>query len=117
MTVERMAYSLRELAEALGICEKTVRNWRIAGIGPPCFRPGGKDWLYPVEGVQQWLREGSGMVEMSAIADKIEDNDHHRICSKPEENANQECTFVHSTVAYNDRTQALLGSLNGHNRS
>jgi hypothetical protein len=46
-----------ELATELGACTRTIARWRALRIGPP-FVKSGKQILYNVETVRQWLANG-----------------------------------------------------------
>jgi len=54
-TVSRLALSMREAAEALGISDRTLWSWTKDGI-IPAVRIGGR-WLYPVDVIREWLKE------------------------------------------------------------
>ena len=53
-TVPRLALSMREVAESLGVSERTVAQWVSAGVAPPSFRQG-RLRLFPVAAVEAWL--------------------------------------------------------------
>lgn len=53
-TVPRLALSARELAESLGVSERTVAGWVSDGTAPPSFHRG-RLRLFPVAAVQAWL--------------------------------------------------------------
>jgi hypothetical protein len=46
-----------KLAAELGHCARTLARWRALRIGPP-FTMSGKQVLYNVEAVRQWLAAG-----------------------------------------------------------
>jgi excisionase family DNA binding protein len=52
--VPRMALLTRELAESLGVSERTVAGWVAEGTAPPSFHRG-RLRLFPVAAVQAWL--------------------------------------------------------------
>lgn len=52
--IPRLALSVRELAESLGVSERTVAGWTASGEGPPSLTMG-RLRLYPVAAVQTWL--------------------------------------------------------------
>jgi predicted DNA-binding transcriptional regulator AlpA len=46
-----------EVAEVLGVEEKTLANWRSQGKGPKYRKPGGKFVRYDWADVNAWLAE------------------------------------------------------------
>jgi hypothetical protein len=44
------------IASYLGITVSTYRKWRMAGYGPPTFKPG-KQVMARIEAVEEWLAE------------------------------------------------------------
>lgn len=52
--VPRLALRVREAAEAMGICERTLSTWTKAGGIPHVRR--GHVILYPVSVIDAWLR-------------------------------------------------------------
>ena len=44
-----------EVADYLHKSEKTLRNWRSLGIGPPYYKPVGGGILYRWPEVEKWL--------------------------------------------------------------
>jgi excisionase family DNA binding protein len=55
-TVPRLALSVRETAEALGISERTLAAAVQAGTAPPSFLFG-RLRLFPVRSVERWLQD------------------------------------------------------------
>ena len=52
--------STKEVAEAFGLADQTLRQWRMKGEGPPYYRVGdGQRYRvrYDVEKVEAWLIE------------------------------------------------------------
>lgn len=47
-----------ECAYVLGVASRTLKNWRKAGVGPPCgLLPGKKKYTYLKSDVLQWVKE------------------------------------------------------------
>ena len=55
-TVPRLALSVRETAESIGISERTLAAAVAAGTAPPSFLFG-RLRLFPVAAVQGWLQD------------------------------------------------------------
>lgn len=55
-TIPRLALSVRETAEALGISERTLAAAVQAGTAPPSFLFG-RLRLFPVRAVDRWLQD------------------------------------------------------------
>ena len=41
----------------LGMSDRTLRDWRQRGVGPPCYRA--HRWLYPLDEFCTWLQNRS----------------------------------------------------------
>lgn len=54
--IQRRLMTRAEVAQELGVEEKTLRNWRSRGYGPPGFRVG-KAVRYRRDEVDRWLAE------------------------------------------------------------
>jgi len=55
----------REVAEALGVCVGTLRNWHYKGKGPVRYKRGQKLTFYLRSDVLAWIRDGKdNSVEM-----------------------------------------------------
>lgn len=52
-TVEKLALNTREVAEMLGVCERTV--WSLGKTGKIPTVKAGKRILYPVEGLRKFV--------------------------------------------------------------
>ena len=50
----------REAAERVGRSVYTLRNWRTRGTGPPFVRYLGKQPLYPVTDLDEWIKAQLG---------------------------------------------------------
>jgi prophage regulatory protein len=44
-----------EVSERYGIKVPTLRWWRHIGEGPPSFKLGKKNVVYPVDGLERWI--------------------------------------------------------------
>lgn len=58
-TVPRLALSVREAADALGISERTLAAAVQAGTAPPSFLFG-RLRLFPIRAVERWLQDQLG---------------------------------------------------------
>jgi len=57
--MEKLAFTLKEAAEAANVSEPTMRNWvHIKGF--PAFRTG-KKWIVPVDAFRRWLEQQAGV--------------------------------------------------------
>lgn len=56
--VQRLAYTVKEAAAALGVSPRTVYDL-IHSSGFPCLRVGGR-WKIPVEMLAEWVRQQAG---------------------------------------------------------
>jgi excisionase family DNA binding protein len=57
---ERIALSIAEAAEQVGMSEKTIRDWIKAGKFPAVQLGGRKGrWLVPVDALRRWLDDRS----------------------------------------------------------
>lgn len=52
----RLALTPKEAAEALGIPEKTLSNWRYLRVGPPYVKAGGHI-RYPINRLREWMTD------------------------------------------------------------
>ena len=52
--VPRLALSMREVAESLGISQRTLAGWVADGTAPPSFHRG-RLRLFPVAALEAWL--------------------------------------------------------------
>jgi DNA-binding transcriptional MerR regulator len=60
-TVTRIAYSAEETAEAIGVSERTVKNWTELGLLPVARIEGRV--LYPVDMLREWIEERAAAVK------------------------------------------------------
>lgn len=74
MTVELMAYSAAQAAEAIGVSPDRVRELCARG-DLPGRRIGGR-WLIPVRRLEQWLEDGPDV-----LADRSAPSRHGRVAS------------------------------------
>ena len=57
--MDKLAFTLKEAAEAASISEPTMRNWvHIKGF--PATRAG-KKWIIPVDAFRRWLEQQAGV--------------------------------------------------------
>lgn len=58
VTLPKDRYLLKtaEFAKAIGSSPKTVRNWRLAGLGPRPTRLSASDVRYTPEDIEAWVR-------------------------------------------------------------
>lgn len=45
----------KQLAQQLGVSEKTLERWRKDGSGPPFVKTGSKRIRYPIVGLEAWI--------------------------------------------------------------
>ncbi len=67
-----MALTTAELAESIGVNERTVRMWRKNGTGPPFYRVNGGIYLYPTSLVEQWLQGGAGHMPPELVEPEVD---------------------------------------------
>jgi len=58
MTWEQEFVTDKEVAVLLGVCLRTVRNWRTTDMGPPWYRVGGNAVRYTKKDVVEWAETG-----------------------------------------------------------
>jgi excisionase family DNA binding protein len=61
--------TLREVAELLKVCPKTVRRWVALGKLPAPIRPGGGKPLWVREAIEAWLAQAHAKAQAQAHAE------------------------------------------------
>jgi len=52
--LQRRLMTRAEVAELLGLTERTLRRWAASGVGPDCFHVG-REIRYRTEAVTRWV--------------------------------------------------------------